>query len=229
MPLQRLPDIYWVTPLIRLPMPSPASALGGPETRTSVILVEFAATFPQERIQLRDLGRLLGNRSFGFLLLIFALPSTLPIPGMSTLTGIPMALLALQMMWGLPGPHLPHWLADRSLPRDQFRHLVEKSAPALRRLERVMRPRWPWLTGPAGERLLGAFCLVLAVVLALPIPLGNLLPALSVALIALGMIEKDGLLVAAGGTLGVVGLAVVWGVVWTMGQGVLLFMRHLFA
>lgn len=41
-------------------------------------------------------------------------------------------------------------------------------------------------------------CLLLALVIALPIPFGNLPPALCVLLIALGMIQKDGVLAAIG-------------------------------
>ena len=50
----------------------------------------------------------------------------------------------------------------------------------------------PALTGDTPERVIGAFYLVLAVILTLPIPLGNVLPALAISIIALGMIERDG-------------------------------------
>src|SRR5690606_38740160 len=158
----------------------------------------FAWEFPHERVRLRDLGVPLGNRSFGVLLLMFALPNTLPlgIPGLSTLTGVPLALVALQMIVGMRAPYLPRWLAERSIARERFRRLIVAVAPTLRRLERLMRPRWAVLTGLAGERALGGFCFVLAVVMALPIPFGNWPPSVSVALIALGLIEKDGLLVS---------------------------------
>ncbi len=82
--------------------------------RTSTLLVNFAEQHTQERVYLKDMSGLLGNRSFGFLLLLFALPNTLPIigiPGVSTLTGIPLAIIALQMMTGLPEPKLPRAIA----------------------------------------------------------------------------------------------------------------------
>lgn len=170
---------------------------------------------------------LLGNRSFGFLLLLFALPNTLPIigiPGVSTLTGIPLAIIALQMMMGLPEPKLPTWVAERSLHRDDFRRIVDAMAPWLRRLERLTRPRWLGVTGLASERWLGAFCLMLALVLALPIPLGNLAPA--VALIALGLIEKDGIFVALGFVVGVSSLVLVAGMVLAMSLTAIFFVRE---
>lgn len=197
--------------------------------RTSDILLGLAQNFPRERVLLRDIGELLGNRSFGFLLLIFALPNTLPlgIPGISTLTGIPLALIALQMTFGMPRPYLPKWLADRSLARDDFRRLIVKTAPWLQRLERIMKPRWPMMTGITGERVFGTFCLIFALVLALPIPFGNVPPAIAIALVALGLIEKDGVLIAVGAIVGVISLIFVWGVLWTMLQAVAAFFQHL--
>lgn len=198
--------------------------------RTSDILLDLARTFPRERVQLHDIGALLGNRSFGFLLLIFALPNTLPlgIPGLSTLTGIPLALVALQMLLGMPAPYLPGWLAKRSIRRHDFRRLIERAAPWLAKLERLMQPRWLMLTNLWGERVLGTFCFVLAVVLALPIPFGNLLPAIAVVVIALGLIEKDGVLVGAGVAVGAASLIVVWGMLWAMLQAGTMVLRHVF-
>lgn len=196
--------------------------------RTSTILLEFARTFPGDRVRLADLDHLLADRAFGFLLLIFALPNTLPlgIPGLSTLTGIPLALVALQMVLGMRVPYLPRWLAERSLRRKDFRRLIERTAPWLQRLERFMKPRWRVFGVLTAERWTGAFCLLLAVVLALPIPFGNLLPAIGVALISLGLIEEDGALVGIGFVVGMVGMVLIWAVLWAMVQAALLFLRH---
>jgi len=172
---------------------------------------------------------LLGNRSFGFLLLLFALPNTLPIigiPGVSTLIGIPLAIIALQMMAGLPEPKLPTWVAQRSLHRDDFQRIINAMMPWLRKLEQLTEPRWLGVTGLASERWLGAFCLVLALVLVLPIPLGNLAPAVAVAFIALGLIEKDGIFVALGLVIGVGSLALVAGMVLAMALTAIFFVRE---
>jgi hypothetical protein len=204
------------------PSPSPRAR------RTSEILLDFTRTFSGERVRLADLDRLLADRAFGFLLLIFALPNTLPlgIPGLSTLTGIPLALVTAQMVLGMRAPYLPRWLGERSLSRKDFRRLIEKTAPWLQRLERFMKPRWRVFRTPMAERAVGAFCLLLAVVLALPIPFGNVPPAIAVTLISLGLIEEDGLLVSAGLAVGLASLVVVWGVLWAMVQAALLFFQH---
>lgn len=119
--------------------PEPSGNNGRAASRTSSILLDLARRFPGERVRLQDPSQLLGNRSFGFLLFIFALPNTLPmigIPGVSTLTGLPLVLIALQMMIGLPRPWLPKWLLSRSLHTNDFRRLVEKTAPWLHVIER---------------------------------------------------------------------------------------------
>jgi hypothetical protein len=211
------------------PDPDPLSRRQSATPRTSTLLLAFAIHHTHERVYLRDLARLLGNRSFGFLLLLFALPNTLPIigiPGVSTLTGVPLAIVALQMMTGLPEPKLPAWVTERSLHRDDFRRIIDAIIPWLRKLERLMKPRWLGITGPAGERWLGAFCLLLAVVLVLPIPLGNLPPAVAVTLVALGLIEKDGIFVALGLVVGAGSLALVAGVVSAMVLTAVFFVRE---
>jgi len=57
-------------------------------------------------------------------------------------------------------------------------------------------------------------CLLLAVVLVLPVPLGNMLPALAISLLALGILERDGLWILAGLGTAVVSAIVVSGVVF---------------
>jgi len=59
-------------------------------------------------------------------------------------------------------------------------------------------------------------CLLLAVVLVLPVPLGNMLPALAISLLALGILERDGVWILAGLTAAVISVGVVWGVVFAM-------------
>ena len=199
-----------------------------PPLRTSEILLEFANAGLIERVRLADLDELLGERSFGCLLLLFALPNAFPhgLPGVSTVTGIPLGLIAFQMLIGMQKAYLPRWLSERSLNARDFRRLMERTAPLLRKVERVMKPRWLAFSSPTGQRWVGACCLTLALVLALPIPFGNLLPAIAVVLIALGLIERDGIVVSGGIVLGIFALAAVWGVLWAMMQAAGTFLRH---
>jgi hypothetical protein len=49
------------------------------------------------------------------------------------------------------------------------------------------------LLRPLPERIVCAACLMLAVILFLPIPFGNIPPAFAIAAFALGILERDGL------------------------------------
>lgn len=210
-------------------MPSSEPDSGLPALRHSSVslsslLLAFATNFSGERVRVRDITESLGQRSFGFILLIFALPNSLPIigiPGVSTITGLPMLFVAVQMALGHNRVYLPRWIADSSLATADFQKLIYKVVPWLRRIEKLMRPRITLLTQASAERWLGAFCVLLAFLLVLPIPLGNLLPALGILFIALGLIERDGVCVLLGIAIGIAAWMLLSGLVWVAVQTVL--------
>lgn len=196
----------------------------------SSLLLNFAENFSSERVRVRDITESLGQRSFGFILLIFALPNSLPIigiPGVSTITGLPMLFVAVQMALGHQRVYLPRWIADSSLATTDFHALIRKVSPWLRRIEKLMKPRITFLTHRSAERWLGAFCVLLAFLLALPIPFGNLLPALGILFIALGLIENDGVCVLAGIGIGIAAWVFLSGLIWVAVQTLLTMLDRL--
>ena len=72
------------------------------------------------------------------------------------------------------------------------------------------------LSSPTAERLIGGVCLILAIVLVLPISLGNMLPAFALCLIALGIMERDGVWIFAGVVTAGLALLIVYGVVYAI-------------
>lgn len=171
--------------------------------RLSDVLSDLAETWDQPRISVGQLILALGDRGLIGLLLILAVANVIPNPpGTSAVLGLPMLYLSWQMMRG-GMPWLPQFLAARSFDIDHFRTVVARTTPRLNRVERLLRPRLPSLSSPAAFRILGAVCLLLSVVLAMPIPFGNLLPAAAIAIIALGALERDGLWIAGGVLFGV--------------------------
>lgn len=179
-------------------------------------LSAIAADPARDAIAVNDLIILLGGRGRAGLILLFALPNVLPAPpGMSGVLGLPLLYLCFQMMLGRV-PWLPKFIGHRSIQRDRFALLMDTAAPWLARAERLLRPRLSWVVNHRAERVIGAFCLLLAAVLALPIPLGNMLPALAISLIALGILERDGLWVLIGTVTGIASLFIVAGVVYAL-------------
>jgi hypothetical protein len=59
----------------------------------------------------------------------------------------------------------------------------------------------------------------------LPIPLGNILPAVAISLLAIGMLEKDGIAVLVGAAIAVANLFVVAGVLYGLGKAALFILK----
>lgn len=160
---------------------------------------------------LEDIGRLdhditlaelidrFGARAFGAITLVFAVACALPLPpGSSTVLGAPLVLLTPQIALGRTSPWLPAWLRKRKVSATDLDAIGRKLLPWLRRIERVSKPRLGLLFTPAGLQVMGAVCTILSLLLILPIPLGNLLPAMAVAAFSLAFILSDGLLAVVG-------------------------------
>lgn len=196
--------------------------------RASDLLDAFLAHDHGERIALGDLVDLLGDRAFGAMLLLLSIPNVLPVPGLSTVTGLPMVLIGLQMAAGRDRPWLPRRLAAATMDRTAFLRVVGRAHPLVARVERHLRPRLPALADGHGERLLGLVVALLAGVLALPIVFGNQPPAFAIGLIALGLIEKDGAFVLAGLIAGVAAVSLVAAVLLGLGEGAALLIQEFF-
>lgn len=207
-------------------MPPDPAPTNDPEPRTSAkavsdlseplseVLSQIAHDTGRERIAIGDLMTSLQHRAIGALLLIFAIPNALPaIPGTSGILGLPLIYLTFQLMLGRP-PWLPKFITQQSLSREGFARLIDRVAPWLARAETLLRARAPALTGQKAQRVIGGFCLILSAVLALPIPLGNMMPALAICIFALGLLSKDGLWILAGAVIGLLSLVLVSGVIW---------------
>jgi hypothetical protein len=215
--------------------PSPdADSRSGPGAKPrrktlSDILIEIGQDTSRGEVTVDDLIAILGGRGRAGLMLLFALPNVLPAPpGLSGVLGLPLLYLSVQLMLGRV-PWLPAFIGDRSMPRDRFALLVTRLGPWLARAERLLRPRWSLLVSHGAERVLGALCLVLAAVLALPIPFGNMLPAFAICLIALGILERDGVWVAAGTVVGLGALLLVAGVVYALVKSAIFILMNAFA
>jgi hypothetical protein len=178
----------------------PPLAAGPNSRRTSQLLRDFVASHAEPRITLGALRDALGDRGFGVLLFIFALPNLVPvnIPLLSAVLGLPLVLLAAQLSYGRHKPWFPDWLTAQSFPRQSFASVVARALPFLERIERLLRPRLTVLLSWTGERLVGIAILILALILTLPIPFANWLPACGIAIFGLAIVEKDGVAVLVG-------------------------------
>ena len=207
--------------------PSLGAAQDSPE-RLSGILQAMAKDQAVDRISVGYLLQALEHRAIGALMFIFAVPNAIPVPpGVSAVLGAPLIFLSFQLMLG-QRPWLPRLIADRSLSRTEFEKVVDLTAPWLAKAERLMRPRLSFLAKAPAEYVVGALCLILSIILFLPIPLGNMLPAFTICVLALGVLERDGLWVAVGAILSVVAVVIVWGVLIALLWAALFVLSNVF-
>lgn len=169
-----------------------------------------------DMISLKEIKESLHERGFGILMVIFVIPCCLPVPvppGVPLIFSIPLIFLSLQMIWGLKNPWLPKWLAAKAFKRTSLAYMVEKAAPILRRIEKVLRPRLPFASTRKGERVVGLFIFLLACVIALPLPLpfSNFIPGIGILIMSLGLLSKDGLVILLGMLVGMLGASIVLG------------------
>lgn len=186
--------------------------------RLSRVLRDFLTQHQGQKICLEDVLQAMGDRAFGPTLLICALPEAIPLPiaGVSAFVAIPLILVSVQLILGFRKPWLPARIRRYSFQHQSFEQLVNKAIGLLDHLERFFKPRWHFFTHPLMERLIGVLLLLLALVVALPIPFGNMIPAIIIVMICLGMIEQDGLMLALSGVSTCVVLILLAGTIVTL-------------
>lgn len=191
----------------------------------SRLLIELAEAWPAERVTLGDLILAFGDRSYGLLILLLSIPNLIPIliPGWAQIFGVPLTIITWQMMRGHPVPRLPAALSHRSISRADLLLFATKAEPWLKRVERFVRPREGWLTGPGGDRLIGILSLYVAAMVMLPGPGTNAPPSFGAAIMAVGLLERDGRTIAIGMVATILGCAfataIVVGLFWLLFEG----------
>jgi hypothetical protein len=179
-------------------------------------LLALARDGASERVSIADLLDGIRSHARATLLLLFAIPNTLPgIPGTSAITGLPLVFLTLQMLLGRP-VWLPGLIANRSITRSALLSVLTRAEPWLARVEKLLTPRLLPLSSDRMVQVIGGGCVVLSLLIMLPIPFGNMLPAVAIILISLGLIQRDGVLIIAGSTVAWLGLATLGVVYWAL-------------
>src|ERR1700677_24467 len=180
--------------------------------RTSQVLREILTKNPTlKNFTVQQIVDSIGQTRAGASLAFFSIPGMLPVPGTSNLVGVPAALIAGQMIAGKSEIKLPEFVLRRSVPRRSLTVAIYAILPVLEKAEKVTKPRRRWASDPMVQRLLGVLILILAIAIAFPV-LGFKAPnAASIFLIALGLVERDGLAIMIGVVAGLTSLALMAG------------------
>ncbi|MEA5470439.1 exopolysaccharide biosynthesis protein [Spirulina sp. 06S082] len=152
-------------------------------------------------VKLGDILAIAGERTFGFLFVLLALPSALPIPapGYSTPFGFLIFILAVQFIIGSKQPWFPAQVSNATIKVETARSVLKKGLPWLRRLEKITKPRLVFVcTRLPGRIVVGSTIALMAISMMIIIPGTNTLPAMGIFLTGLGLVEDDGLIALSG-------------------------------
>ncbi|MDZ7823421.1 MAG: exopolysaccharide biosynthesis protein [Ahrensia sp.] len=130
-------------------------------------------------------------------------------PGSTVILGIPIVIVAWQMVIGRQTVWLPEFFLKRSLSKTAFDKMATKLIPFVQRLEAWIKPRnWPFANAKSAEKIIGIWAVVLGIAVILPVPLGNWFPAISCAVCGAALSERDGILLAIGVVMGIASIII---------------------
>lgn len=186
---------------------APGARRRGPISRR---LRAVARTIRSGDLTLGELIDDLEAEGLGLTLLLLTLPALIPLPGpFGMVFGTLVAAVAIQILFGAERLWLPQRLRRRAVPPRLLRNVIRVGLDWTDWAERGLREqRMPWLTGRIARMLLALPLLLMAVTIILPIPLGNMLPALALIAAAIGFMARDGFAVLL--SLVIAAMAVIW-------------------
>jgi hypothetical protein len=158
--------------------------------------------FEVETVTLREVFGLLHGRGYVLLVMLLALPfcTPIPLPGLSTPLGLIILIISTRLALGAK-PWLPQRLLDTRLPPNVFAKVFEITGKIVRSFEGMLRPRLLWVTASPRLEQLHALPMMLCAVLLLlplPVPFTNIVPAWAIILVAGGLLERDGYFILGG-------------------------------
>ena len=164
----------------------------------------------QDTFEFAEFLDVMEKRGFGPML---ALPSFIActpigaIPGIPSLAGGTILLIALQILLGRRHPWLPQKVMQLNCDADQLRYIVEKVKPFAVRVDRFLVPRCFFMRQPVFRSLIALCCAGCGLVM-IPlelIPFMGLIPAFAVLIMAIGMATDDGAVALFGDSLSLFG------------------------
>lgn len=166
-------------------------------------LDQLVAEAPGDAVSLDWVMTNLHERAFGLFLLILALPCCIPfLYGIPQVVALPLMFVSAQILIGRRVPFLPARLGARLVSTKGLSNLAARSGPWLRRIEALSRPRLGTLTRPPADRFVGFALVLFSASILVPLPGTNTVPGLAVVIVAMGLLQRDGILILLGSTLG---------------------------
>ena len=155
------------------------------------------------RLSFAELLRLHGEASGPVLMLLLAVLATAPIAGAGMVLSLGIFLLAWTWLRGMDTMPLPERLGRVTLNVVWTRRCLHGLAWLYEQADRLLRPRWIALSHRRARPLWGVWIALMGSIIFVPLPLGNVLPAISLVLLSLGWMFRDGLALLLAGVAGI--------------------------
>lgn len=161
---------------------------------------DAAAQNPHEKVSIDSIMDMIGRRSFGPLLLLAGLIILAPvigdIPGVPSIMGMFIFLVAIQLLIGQEHFWLPNWLLQRAVPVDKLIKAVEWLRKPAHYIDKLIRPRLPLFVNGIAKYLIAVVCILIALMLPFMevIPFSANVGGLALVAFGLALIARDGLL-----------------------------------
>lgn len=144
-------------------------------------------------LSLAQLLRLHGDSSSAVLLMLCAALTVLPVTGAGTVLSFAIWTLAWAWACGQHSVRLSSRLGCVTLRAPWSRRCLHGLAWVYEQAERRLRPRWTVWCHARTRGWWGLWIALMGAVIFLPLPAGNVLPGLSLILLSLGWMFRDGL------------------------------------
>ena len=169
----------------------------------SATLRGVAETLPEGTVSVRYLLTTVGEHSMLLLCIILTIPflTPIPLPGVSTIFGAIIMLIAAGIILNRL-PWLPRQVLDRPISSEQLGKVMQRGSQLSAKIERFVKPRPSVLSATTTVNRVNGLLLLLGgtmLILPLPfIPLSNMIPGYGILFLAIGMLQRDGLMILLG-------------------------------
>ena len=151
----------------------------------------------EQGLTLHEIRDRMDERAYGLLILLLSIPCLVPgLYGVPQVVGVAIVILAVQLLLGREEPWLPRWLLNLRAKGKWLKAMADFAESKLSWIDRLSRPRMRRFACGLGEKLAAVF-MILAT-LTIIIPFTNTVPSVALALLSVGLIQRDGLFVLGG-------------------------------
>ncbi|PZU58672.1 MAG: exopolysaccharide biosynthesis protein exod [Brevundimonas sp.] len=148
-------------------------------------------------LTLHEIRDRMDERAYGLLILLLSIPCLVPgLYGVPQVVGVIIILVAAQLLVGREEPWLPRCMLDLRARGSWLKAMADFAESKLSWIDRLSRPRLTRFADGPGEKLAAVFMILATLTIVLPMT--NTIPSIALALLSVGLIQRDGLFVIAG-------------------------------